>query len=243
MSETTESVVPDDYVLDDVQAMAEYRSVSALALLSAVLGVCSLAALVNDGLLVIPLLGTICAILALRRIAASEGQLAGRTPALVGLSLSLVLGVGIYAHRMTTERLVAAEAQKWALDWCDLLLAGKTLVALELQNPPTSRRPFDDSLADYYETNDGAARALEKFRTTEVIARLLDAPEGARVVPGESLGVAPDERGGFRLAQRFQLIAPGTETNPTVFTLWLTRSRVADADNGGWYVTDQALVE
>ncbi len=60
MSEKTESIVPSDYLHDDVQAVAEYRSVSRLAVLAAVLGVCSAVALASSQLLVIPLLGIIC---------------------------------------------------------------------------------------------------------------------------------------------------------------------------------------
>ncbi len=245
MSEQTESIVPADYLHDDVQAVAEYRSVSGLAVLAAVLGVCSLLALVDRGLLVVPLLGVVCGLLALRRIAASEGQLAGRAVAMVGLALSLVIGTGVYVRGLTLERLVAAEAQQWALQWCDLIRDGQTLTALELKNPPEARRPFDDSLAEYYETNDAAIEAYQLFREHPVIEAIAAAPKGAKVVPGKVLGVVPNGRGGYTAAQQFELVPPGGDsTGPRVkFNLQLSRAPVRSAGGGAWNLTDHLMAD
>lgn len=243
MSEPTESIVPSDYLHDDVQAVAEYRSVSGLAVLAAVLGVCSLAALVSRGLLVIPLLGVIVACFALRRIAASEGQLAGRTAALVGLALSLAIGAGVYVRGITLERLVAAEAQQWALEWCDLVLDDKLLIALELKNPPQSRRPFDDSLSEYYENNDAAIEALDEFRNDPVIQALTSAPQGSRVVPGDLVGVVEEGNGGYIVAQEFQLVVPQGTGVPLTFRLQLNRSRMGRTGGGAWYLTGYEFSE
>ncbi len=231
MSEPTESIVPADYLHDDVQAVAQYRSVSSLAVLSAVLGVGSLVALVSDTLLVIPILGVVCAVLALRRIANSEDQLAGRRAALVGLALSLTIGSGVYVRDAVRVRLVAAEAKQWGLEWCELLLDGQLLTALELKNPAASRRTFDDSLAEYYETNEVAAEALQTFKDDPVVVLLSDAPEGARIEPGELVGVERNGRGGYLAAQEFIFVTPDDADQK--FKVFLSRSRLG----GVWHVT------
>ena len=232
MSEPTESIVPADYLHDDVQAVAQYRSVSSLAVLSAVLGVGSLLALVSEVLLVVPLLGIVCAVLALRRIATSEEQLAGRGAALVGLALSLAVGSGVYVRDVVRDRLIAAEAKQWGLEWCELLLDGQLLTALELKNPPESRRTFDDSLAEYYETNEVAAEAFQEFKDDPVVALLSDAPEGARVEPGKLVGIERNGRGGYLAAQEFIFVLPDDADQK--FNIFLTRSRLG----GVWHVTD-----
>lgn len=241
MSEPTESIVPADYVHDDVHAVAEYRSVSTLAVFAAVLGVASTLATVAKSLLVVPLMGVVCAALALQRIGNSEGQLAGRGAALVGLVLSLAIGSGVLVRDYTRDRLVAAEAEQWAADWCQLLLDDQVLTALELKNAPEVRRPFDDSLAEYYATNEAAITTLEEFREDPVVVLLTNAAEGARVEQVEFIGVSPAARGGFHAAYGFRLVSPesASDGSDQVFQVYVTRSR-----NGGvWQVSDFRMAE
>lgn len=72
----------------------QYRALSGLAVLSAVLGVLSVAALLDWSLAVIPFGGMITGLLALRRIRANPTEYTGETFALAGTLLSAALLVG-----------------------------------------------------------------------------------------------------------------------------------------------------
>ncbi len=163
----------------------------------------------------------------------------------MGLALSLAIGTGVYVHNRTLERLIATEAEQWALEWCDLLLDDQVLTALELKSPLESRRPFDDSLAEYYQSNDAAIESLDAFRDNPVVELLTAAPDGAKVVAGDVLGVVPSARGGYTVGQSFELIPASGKTpdSPTEFRLQLTRSPAGSPAGAGWHLGDHVLGE
>ena len=239
---TTESTVPDEYLSDDVQAVAEYRSVSLLAVVAAVLGVASLSAIFSTGLIVIGMVAVIVSLIALRRIATSDGQLVGRTAALTGLALALTVAAGVVVHARVVSGMLSKEASKWGVDWCQLLMDGEIITAAELKNPATMRRPFDDALADYYATNEGAMGQLEKFKENDVVQLLTSAPEGSRVEPVKLLDSRRDVQSGYVVVQEFKLIQPGGEP-PVVFRLELRRQKVGKLGGGAWFVSNQGVVK
>lgn len=230
----------DHYVHDDVQAVSEYRSVSGMAVLSLVLGVVSLAALITSSLLVLPLLGVIFAALALWRISASEGRQVGRKVALLGLALSLAIGTCVYVRDAMLDHLVASEGVEWALDWCDLVRDGQIATAAELAVAPEIRQPFDDQLDAYYATDDEAKKRLEEFKKDEVIRQLVDAPEGSRIVPLETLVVDSDNSGGYLMAQEFELVPPTGGGNPSRFQLTLRRARLTGLGGSAWLLVNKS---
>ncbi|QDU54973.1 hypothetical protein [Aeoliella mucimassa] len=241
MSETTtESPVPENYLSDDVQAVAEYRSVSGLAVLAAVLGVASLAAVATPSLVVLPLIGVIFSLFALYKIAHSDGQLVGRTAALTGLAMSLTVGAGVLVNGWVVRSILAREAAEWGLDWCQLVMDGELITAAELKNPPTARRPFDDSLAKFYAENENAVKALEEFKTNDVVELLSTAPEGSKVVPGDFKAGLRESSGRYLVLQEFKLVRPGGEP-PVVFGLQLRRQTISDLSGGAWFVNEQAM--
>lgn len=236
MSDQTESIVPSNYLHDDVQAVAEYRSVSKLSVAAIVLGVASALAMISSGLLMVPLLGVIASLLALRQIAASDGQMVGRTAALLGLALSLAFGAGIYAREVAMQRLVVRESQHWSLEWCQLLMDGEILTALELRTSPNIRRPFDETLQDYYETNDSAIESLAMFREDPVAQLLLNAPDDSRIEPGEVLEVERLSSGDFLVTQHFILSSPSQSEKG--FRLRTRRKPLSGSQGSAWYLTD-----
>lgn len=241
MSHTTEATSNDQYISDDVQAVAEYRSVSLLAVLAVILGVASASAMVTDSLLIVPLLGIIISLLALWRIARSDGQQVGRSLALVGLALSLAIGAGVYVRGMTLKRLLAEESQTWGAEWCDLLMDDEVVTALELTVPPNSQRPFNDSLQEYYATNDAAAKRLQEFEEEELVKALRAAPEGSKIVAGAVKGFAPAEQGSFLVLQQFEMQPPVGEGNPVRFQLQLKRVRLRGIGGNAWYLSQKSM--
>lgn len=240
MSHTTEATGNDPYVSDDVQAVAEYRSVSVLAILATVLGVLSASALVTPSLLIVPLLGIIFSLLALWRIARSGGQQVGRSLALVGLALSLTIGSGVYVRGVMQKHLLAGEAQEWASEWCQLVMDDELITALELTVAPDGRRPFDESLKQHYATDEAAIKRLEEFEEEELATVLRDAPEGSKIVPGDVL-VAPRERGTFEVLQQFELVPPSGAGNPVRFRVQVRRVQLKGIGGSAWYLTEQSM--
>jgi hypothetical protein len=77
-------------------AGTDYVSINPVAIAALLLGVASVLALVSDSLLIVPLAGVICSIMAIVQIRRSSGTQTGRGFAILGM----VLAVGISAGRV-----------------------------------------------------------------------------------------------------------------------------------------------
>src|SRR5579859_5091705 len=73
-------------------ATTDYAAINSMAIVALILGVASVLALAWDVLLVIPLAGLVCALIAFRQIAGSNGTQAGKGLALAALLLALGFG-------------------------------------------------------------------------------------------------------------------------------------------------------
>lgn len=113
-----------DELGDESAALAGYQSPSVAAIAALILGLASPLAIFHPLLLVIPFVGAVVALLALSRIAASEGALVGRKAALLGLFLSLASAAGILSHDAVIRRFRVAQASEAARQWIELALAG-----------------------------------------------------------------------------------------------------------------------
>ena len=234
--------VREQYVADDVQAVAEYRSVSKLAVTALLVGLLSAVALIPPHSLVINLLGVICAVLALARIARADRRLVGRNLALVGLALSLAFGSYAYARGAVIQHLVAGEAEQWGLDWCKLVREGRLPLALELKQPPTSRRPLNDTLAEYYSENPQGDALMKAFRENDAVMALLTAPSEAKLTPGRVQGVMSAGQGEYVVLHEFLLTSPKSPSGePAILMLQMRRARLSRLGGGAWYLTDLAV--
>lgn len=231
----------NDVVGDDLDPVVAYRPISSAAVAALLLGLASPLALAWTLFWILPLLGVLVALAALRNIARSEGTLAGRWAALVGIALSLLVGAMAISSKYVRNRTVAEQATPWGIKWCELLLEGKAAEALELKQDPMTRRPFS-TLAEYYENNDAAKERLAEFREEELVALLLNAPDGSTVTPGP-VDQVERSRGGYVVVRAFTL-EPGAATAdgakqyaaPTVFSLQLRKSPDRGEIGGLWSV-------
>ncbi len=239
-----EKLIHEELIHDDVLAVAQYRSVSGAAVFAALLGMASLLAFFSKLLLVVPLMGTLVALLALFRITRSDGALTGRAVALLGLVLSVVIGVGLVTHDATMTRLLAAQGGPWVVEWCELVRAGKLEAAIELTRPPFRRRPIDKSLAQYYSTDEMAKKAMEVFRHNPVIQMLTESKKEAHVEPGQALYWEQDSHGHFHLVQLFTLHPPkgGGAAKSQVFHVEMQRSDPDAKIPGVWHIKNYELV-
>jgi hypothetical protein len=162
----------------------DYVALNQTAIVAVVFGVLSLLAFVSPVLLVIPLVGVVVGVVAIRQINASAGTQAGRGMAIAGLALSALLGGGAAAREVISAASAGGDKARIAATLAELgadVREGKYREAHAL---------FDDEF-----------RARVKLAKFESTWRALQAPAPAGVGPLERLewnGVAPafDSAGG-----------------------------------------------
>jgi len=113
----------------------DYRPISGLAVTASVLGVLSIAAVFHPALCVLPALGAASGALALRGLLRADSRAVGRWPALIGLALSLCLGVLAPAELLTRTWIRNRTAERVAARWADAILGSKILEAHSLLMP------------------------------------------------------------------------------------------------------------
>jgi hypothetical protein len=165
------------HVNDDPEQASGYRSLSIPAILGLVLGICSPLCFGAPLLFVIPIAGIAFSLFALLRIDASDGALAGRTAAVVGLVLSTAMVVAPTTRAFVLEHLRTSQATEFATSWLNLLVAGDTEHAFKLTTDslrgPAPPDPMDKEKkpADPFDT----------FRSQEIIKQLSSVGADAQV--------------------------------------------------------------
>jgi hypothetical protein len=145
----------------DEQSLAEYSAVSRPAVLSVFLGLASALMLVTPLLVLVPLAAVGSAVVALRQIAASGGQLTGRVPATIGLCLAMLfVGWGI-SRQWTRQAAVVTEGRRLADSWLETVRQGKLQQADQMFRAPGDRLSSEQSLAEYYRTNKEASENMQ----------------------------------------------------------------------------------
>jgi hypothetical protein len=158
--------------------LAEYRSLSPHAVLGVVLGLLSIAALVDPMLWVLPVLGVAVSAVALWRIARDPQALAGRKLAWIGLGLSLVFAAAAPTDWFLYRELVRREAVAFARPWFQLFRQGQTYKAFLLTVEPQSRLPLDVSLPELCRRASYLCAELDTYRKDPVV-KALEALGGA----------------------------------------------------------------
>ena len=170
----------------ETEALASYRAPSIVAILALLFGLASPLALVAPLLMVLPLVGAVLALVALGRVAASEGQLVGRGAALWGLALSVVFALASPVRERCTAHWFSQQAQPLAERWLQLLVAGDTNSAFHLTT--AAERPVaPDPRPGMPEPE---VTPLEQFEQTPTIEQLANLGE-ANVRLVEELGYQP----------------------------------------------------
>lgn len=147
----------------DEVAIAQYRSLSRLALLSVALAVASALALVNLLFIPIALAAIVAAVLSLRAIAASQGQLVGKTWAVAGLALAtLLLGWSVSWH-FTRQSAIEGQARQVAEGWLRLISTGKIRQAHQLTVGSDRRVEDEKALDRLYSSEPDAVGDLNRW--------------------------------------------------------------------------------
>lgn len=178
----------------DEKPLAEYRSVSGVAVAAAILGLASPLALLNPLLAPVPIAALVAAVVALQAIRGSGGQLVGRIPALVGLCLAtFFLGWGFTSH-LTRQSLLEQRAKEAVDGWLMLLQEGKVEQAHQYRLSPVARLSSPEALTDHYNSNKEAGEDLKSFRSSPGVRDLMTFGPDAKV---QFEGLASTVRDGF----------------------------------------------
>lgn len=152
--------------------LAQYRSLSPLALLALVLGLLSGLAMLDPMAWLLPALGLLVSLVALRRIRRDEAALAGRGLARAGLALSLVFAVAAPTDWLLYRYLVRREALRFAGYWFQLLGEGQVHKAFLLTVEPKSRLPLDVSLPEMCRRASFLCDELEGYRKDRLVKEI-----------------------------------------------------------------------
>jgi hypothetical protein len=157
----------------DEQPMAPYRSIAPLAIVAAVLGIASALVLTTPLLAPLPVAAIVASIAALRTIAGSRGELAGRVPAIAGLCLAtFFLGLGLSRH-LSRQSMLEQRAREMADVFMGLLQDGKSREAHQFRQTPSARITSPEAMAEHYEKNKEAAQDLQTFTSSTGIKDLI----------------------------------------------------------------------
>lgn len=223
---------------DDLEQVAEYRSVSALAIISLLFGLASPLCLVWPLLLVIPLVGAALSLVALLRIAASDGVLAGRWAAVAGLALCVGFGAAAITRERVTRLLRTRQAAAFAHDWIAMVVAGGTEPAFRLT--VDAARPAPRS-ADPALSAPDVVEPYDAFLERPVIQRLMAAGSDARIQFVETTSYQQPSRSQIVVHQRFTITPPpaaGDSPEPAFdVVVSLQRSRLPREQHRRWLIS------
>jgi hypothetical protein len=194
---------------NDFEEAPEYSSVSALAIISLLLGLGSPLCLVSRVFLIIAVLGAVVSIIALARIAGSGGALAGRWAAVVGLAMCVAFGVAEVSRGAITRYLRTSEAEHVARDWLATLASGNVeqafLLTVDGQRPPSMESALEPK----------ATPPLDEFKSLDVIKSIVAAGKDAGI---DLKGTENYERVTWRqfiVRQRFHITPSSTSAEAT----------------------------
>ncbi|NQT37619.1 MAG: hypothetical protein HQ581_09030 [Planctomycetes bacterium] len=214
--------------------LAEYRSVSGIAVAGLVFGVLSLGAMVDPLAWILPLVGILFCATALVHIAGSDRSLIGRKAALVGLALSVTFGTAGPVELFCSRWLVRREARQFAEAWFEYLRQGEPHKAHQLTLPLADRLPLDDSL--WLEYQQGLRLDLKEELKKPLVRSLLHLGDQAQV---RFYQTTMQDRTGNRdrLEMVYAVTYPeGEEKKSYLVSVRLERREIEHTTRAGWHI-------
>lgn len=234
MSVTTAG--PTKSLRPDEQPMAHYRAVSRMAIFAAGLGLASGLVLASPLLAPIPIAAVVIALLALREIGRSEGQIVGKSVALAGLGLATILLSCSLARHFSRTMVLESEARRIADAYLDLLQRGLPQEALQFRQS-SSMRIFDkQALAERFAKDPEAAKELQAFNALRVVQDMKQLGEGAEV-RFERVTVSLQDGFTDRLVLKFSYERPGGKRERQFFWMHVVRQLDDSSKRPEWQVT------
>src|SRR5882757_9384463 len=177
-------------------------NISALAVTSLLLGIFSPLSFMAPLLWAIPLFGAAVAIVAMRRIASSEGVLIGRKAAVIGLALSVASLCAAASRSVVSQQMLTAEARTTALQWFSMLEAGDVSGAFHVTVDST-RGPAPPPPPGTPAPEEPPRDPLADFRAHPLVEYLMSVGKGAQTQFDQDLDFAADSSGEVRVKEQF----------------------------------------
>jgi hypothetical protein len=215
----------------EAEQLASYHSPSGLAIFSLLLGLASPLVFTAKLLMVIPGLGIAISLLALAKIAASDGQLFGRKAALVGLALAIASACAVTMEKQVVTWLVSRQARPIALVWFNHLRHGQVEAAFSLTT--ASQRPTKNPAmpSPFGSSNESP---IDQFTTSLVVTKLVDWGEQAKVHFDKTVVVQQLPQDRKRVVLQFAVQGPaGLGSLLVALTM---EKRGVDQTDTGWRV-------
>jgi hypothetical protein len=212
--------------------------ISALAIVSLLLGLASPLSLAAPLLWAIPLVGMVLAIMTIRRVASSDGALVGRSAAVVGLALCVGSLAAAASRSIVTEQVLSRQAREFATEWLGILQSGDAQTAFgytvaSMRGPapppppgtPAEAEPKHDPLAEFLE------HPLVRYMTS--------VGKEAEVRFDHQVGNGADTIGEARLREDFSVTPGKGSTAPAVSVhVVLQRSQPTSLSSAKWLISD-----
>jgi hypothetical protein len=229
---------------DEPEQIGDYRTFSALAIISLIFGIISPVALAGPFLLAIPLFGIGIALLALRRIAVSGGVLTGSSAAMIGLVLCVASLFAPFSRDLTFRLIRLNEAQAFGRNWIALVVSGRLEQAFHLTidgirppprpepgAPPRPGSPPSPPQKTPYQT----------FLEQPVIKALAAAGATAEIHPGSVLTYDPQSYRRITIRQLFAVgpasAAPSAASQTVQAIVSLQRGQMPGEAMSRWIVS------
>jgi hypothetical protein len=224
---------------DDVEHVASYQSLSILAIFSLIVGLLSPLCLLWSGFLALPLVGIVLSLLAIRRIATSDGQLAGRGAAIAGLSLCVAFGVMSFSHQSITRYLRSNQAEEFGREWLALIAANDTNRAFKATYDGNRPLPPPEPGAPAPTTT-----PYEDFLSSTLIKKILAAGKDAKIQFADTLEFTWQAQSSFLVKQRFNVTPQtGDADSRVAIDLTMHRARYRGEAIPRWLVTSFEMAD
>jgi len=215
----------------EFETVAEYPSVSRLAVLSLALAVLGCGAIFSPLLVCAAVAAALTAAAALWSIARAEQPMWGRKAAIAALLISVLFSAWGITWRVVREQVIFAQARQQADKWLELVQAGRLYEAHQLHLSHENRQVPGADLKEYYRTDRDARFEYESFLRGPALRPIIDGGTRGqlRFLDYESLLNEPHMTQTTDVVTlRYALDAPGIgPSEPLVFLLLIAR-KVAD---------------
>jgi hypothetical protein len=223
---------PPAFHSDDVEHVANYQSLSVAALISLLIGLASPLAILSKVFLFVPLCGLALSLLALRRISLSEGRLAGRWAALVGLVLCAVSAATAITRDSVAHHMRANQAQQFATHWLSILAANDTDQAFKMTYQGARPLPPSEPGAPPVEQS-----PYEKFLSDPLIKKITAAGKQAKIEFVKTLEFSARTRREAIVRQLFRIVPAGGSPKDAIDAyITVQRSHFRGERDIGWLV-------
>jgi hypothetical protein len=221
----------------------EYEPYSGWAFVAFVLGVLSAVALAGPILWLVPVFAVVVALIALRKIKASDRRFSGRYIALLGLLLAIFFGIAGPARLVSRRYFLEARAARFAGKFMELLQQNQPLAAFQLTMPAGLRKPLAADQKDL-DTKDATTRKayIEFLKSAPLKSFLEDGQQAKIELASATFAASNDVRDDVFVCYRIHFPSDGAAKATTVF-MDVARSLAYGSHTEQWQIIPPALRE